>query len=48
MGSSLLLLFQPDSRLQRDLHHLAEAGFEPMPSVEDALDRFLMELREEA
>lgn len=29
-------------------HHLAEAGFEPMPSVEDALDRFLMELREEA
>ena len=26
---------------------LAEAGFEPMPSVEDALDRYLEEIRDE-
>ena len=34
-----------NSRL--DGSRLAEAGFEPMPPVEDALDRFLNEIREE-
>ena len=34
-----------NSRL--DASRLAEAGFEPMPSVEDALDRYLDEIRDE-
>ena len=34
-----------NSRL--DGSKLAEAGFEPMPAVENALDRYLKELREE-
>ena len=34
-----------NSRL--DASRLAEAGFEPMPSVENALDRYLDEIRDE-